>query len=471
MRPVLIIALLLMCSGCSEEQLLAPLAPGAELVVLTRNSPTTYYFDSERPTGFEYQLLREFAGRHDLKLRIKVAFTLEELIEGLAAGEAHIAAAGLSSTAARQQRFLASQPYLRQKALVIYKSGLRRPRQEEDLAGRDIVVLAGSSHVDALRELQQTIPEIQWREIRAADSLELMQLVADEKAELAIVDSTEFKVQQRLYPRLVAALSLDATEDIVWYLPRLPGAEDWRNKVNGFIAEIEASGELRRLQQQYFDITDSANRMASFTFQRQMQTRLPEWQGLIEEVAIEYQMDWRLLAAIAYQESHWNPRARSPTGVRGMMMITQATAKDLGISNRMDPRQSLRGGARFLKNLLRRLPADIDEPDRTWMALAAYNIGMGHLEDARVLTERAGLDPHLWEDVRGKLPGLQDPKIYPTVRYGFARGREAVTYVDNIRHYFSALKLSDLDRQRIQPPVQAAELLPDAAANYSPVTL
>jgi membrane-bound lytic murein transglycosylase F len=154
-----------------------------------------------------------------------------------------------------------------------------------------------------------------------------------------------------------------------------------------------------------------------------------------------------------------------------MMMITQATAKDLGISNRMDPRQSLRGGARFLKNLLRRLPADIDEPDRTWMALAAYNIGMGHLEDARVLTERAGLDPHLWEDVRGKLPGLQDPKIYPTVRYGFARGREAVTYVDNIRHYFSALKLSDLDRQRIQPPVQAAELLPDAAANYSPVTL
>lgn len=464
-------ALLVMLTGCDNPPRLPPLEAGAELVVLTRNSPTTYYFDADRPTGFEYELIRGFADQHDLQLRIKVAFTLEELIDGLASGEAHIAAAGLTRTVARSSRFIASEPYLSQEALVIYKSGNRRPRRIAALAGRDIVVLAGSSHIELLSTLQTQHPDIRWREIRAADSLELMELVAAEKAELALIDSTEFQVQQRLYPRLVSALSLTDPEDIVWYLPQLPGADIWVDAIDDYLRTIKDNGELRRLQQIHFGNVEHATRIGSLTFQQAMQTTLPRWQSLIEEVATEYQMDWRLLAAIAYQESHWDPRAKSPTGVRGMMMITQATARELGISNRMDPRQSLRGGARFLKNLLRRLPTDIDDPDRTWMALAAYNIGMGHLEDARVLTERAGLDPHLWEDVRQHLPDLQDPAIYPSVRFGFARGREAVTYVDNIRHYWSALQLTGLDEYRLEPPITADAILPGDMENFTPQTL
>ena len=461
----------MMLAGCDNPPRLPPLAPGSELVVLTRNSPTTYYFDADRPTGFEYELIRAFAEKHDLRLRVKVAFTLEELIDGLAAGEAHIAAAGLPRTAARSRRFIASAPYLKQEALVIYKSGNRRPRRTAALVDRDIVVLAGSSHVELLSTLQEQHPGIRWREIRAADSLELMELVAAEKAELAVIDSTEFQVQQRLYPRLVSALSLTEAEDIVWYLPKLPGAETWIGAINDYLRNIEANGELRRQQQIHFGNVEYATRIGSLTFQQAIQATLPRWQSLIEEVATEYQMDWRLLAAIAYQESHWDPRAKSPTGVRGMMMITQATARELGISNRMDPKQSLRGGARFLKNLLRRLPTDIGEPDRTWMALAAYNIGMGHLEDARVLTERAGMDPHLWEEVRQHLPALQDPAIYPSVRFGFARGKEAVTYVDNIRHYWSALQLIDLDEYRLQPPITADAILPQDMENFTPLAL
>jgi membrane-bound lytic murein transglycosylase F len=462
---------LLLLTGCDSSPELPPLAAGSELVVLTRNSPTTYYFDEDRPTGFEYELIRAFAERHDLRIRIKVAFTLEELINGLAVGEAHIAAAGLTRTSARSDRFIATQPYLTQEALVIYKSGQRRPRRLAALAGRDIVVLAGSSHIELLKSLQAQHPRIRWREIRAADSLELMELVAAEKAELAVIDSTEFQVQQRLYPRLVSALSLSEPEDIVWYLPRLEGAESWADAINQYFDDIDETGELKRLQQIHFGNVQYATRIGSLTFQQAMRTTLPQWQSMIEAVAREYQMDWRLLAAIAYQESHWDPRAKSPTGVRGMMMITQATARELGISNRMDPRQSLRGGARFLKNLLRRLPTDIAEPDRTWMALAAYNIGMGHLEDARVLTERAGLDPHLWEDVRQHLPDLQDPAVYPSVRFGFARGQEAVTYVDNIRHYWSALQLTGLDEYRLEPPITAESILPGDMENFIPLTL
>ena len=469
----LIAALLaaVLLSGCGERPLFDGLETGDDLIVLTRNSPTTYYFDGDQATGFEYELFKQFADARGLKLRVKVAFTLEELIAMLDNREGHFAAAGLTVTPGRSERFLASNAYITQQPLVVYKSGLHRPRDLSDLVDRDIVVLAGSSHVETLARLAEQHPGIAWREIRAADTLELMQLVTEETAELAIIDSVEFRMQQRLYPRLVAALELEAQEDIAWYVPNVEGAETFLEQINDFLAEVQASGSLEQLKERHFGHVEYASRIGSFTFQRKMRAELPQWQPIIEEVAREYRLDWRLLAAVAYQESHWNPKAKSPTGVRGMMMITLATARDLGIKDRLNPRQSLRGGARFIRNLLRRLPDDIDEPDRTWMALAAYNIGMGHLEDARILTQRNGLDPHVWQDVRAHLPQLQNPDIYPTTRFGFARGEEAVTYVDNIRHYYSVLQLQSLPENRLQPPTNSSELIAERWQSRLPKAL
>ncbi|MBT5066913.1 MAG: transglycosylase SLT domain-containing protein, partial [Halieaceae bacterium] len=217
----------------------------------------------------------------------------------------------------------------------------------------------------------------------------------------------------------------------------------------------------------------NASRIESFTFQKAVEMQLPKWRPLIEKVAQEFRIDWRLLAAISYQESHWDPTARSPTGVRGMMMLTRPTAKEMGVTNRLDAEQSLRGGARFLNSLLRRLPSDIDDPDRTWMALAAYNIGMAHLEEARRLTEGNGQDPHLWQDVRAKLPDLQNPAIYPHLRHGFARGKEAVTYIDNIRHYYTTLQLKDIPSRAVSPPLNIREVTrsKDALLNWNPLSL
>ena len=149
-------------------------------------------------------------------------------------------------------------------------------------------------------------------------------------------------------------------------------------------------------------------------------------------------------------------------------MLTQVTADELGVKDRTDAAESLRGGARFFKDLLRRLPADIEEPDRTSMALAAYTVGMGHLEDARVLTEKSGQDPHLWPDVRAHLPQLQNPDIFPMTRFGFAEGNQAVTYVDNIRHYEGMLALESLPSSRLTPPIQVNELLPEHQ-RYAPL--
>ena len=453
--------LALAVSGCSDQSLYQRLERDGELILLTRNSPTTYYFDGDEATGFDYDLIKGYAESRNYTLRVKAAFTLEELISRLAKGEAHLAAAGLTVTPERSARFLASDPYLTQKPLVVYKSGQRRPREVSELAGRDLVVLAGSSHIETLTTLQEQIPGLTWREIRAADTLELMQLVTEEKAELAIIDSVEFRMQQQLYPRLVAALELEKQEVMAWYLHPGEGARAMQADLNAYLSEIEASGDLQKLKDRHFGTLDFASRLGTFTFRRKLETDLPRWQALIQDVAAEYQLDWRLLAAIAYQESHWDPEARSPTGVRGMMMITQVTARELGVTDLLDPRQSLRGGARFLKDLQRRLPPDIENPDRLWMALAAYNIGMGHLEDARILAERRGMDPHLWQDVRAQLPSLQNPDIYPTTRFGFARGEEAVTYVDNIRQYYSILQLQSVPDARLQPPVDSRALSQD----------
>jgi len=466
-----LLCLALLLPGCSDQSLYQRLERDGELVVLTRNSPTTYYFDGDTPTGFDYDLIKAYADSRGYTLRVKAAFTLEELISRLTQREAHIAAAGLTVTPERSARFLASDPYLTQKPLVIYKSGQLRPRTPQDLADRDLVVLAGSSHVETLNTLKADLPGLNWREIRAADTLELMQLVSEQKADLAIIDSVEFRMQQQLYPRLVAALELDRDEVMAWYLHPGEGAQDLQADLNTFLQEAETSGLLQRLKDRHFGTLEFASRLGTFTFQRKMRSDLPQWQPLMEEVAAEYQLDWRLLAAMAYQESHWDPEARSPTGVRGMMMLTQVTANELGVTDILDPRQSLRGGARFLKDLQRRLPPDIEEPHRLWMALAAYNIGMGHLEDARILTERNRMDPHLWQDVRSRLPELQNPDIYPTTRFGFARGQEAVTYVDNIRQYYSILQLQSVPSLKMQPPVDPEVLAADTINLQVPLAL
>ena len=460
-RLITLIFSLSLLLGCLESSELTSVEAGQELVVVTRNTPTTYFFDGDRASGFDYSLVKRFAQQQDMTLRIKVAFSLPELFDMLEQGEAHIAAAGLSKSSERDTRFHPSLPYLHQKALVVYKSGSLRPHTLGEITGRDLIVVAGSAHIESLKVLQSQMPDLSWREIHAADSLELMQLVTDGKAELAIVDSIEFSIQQRLFPRIVAALELGESTPVVWYMPGTSAGAETQLLVDNFMEAAHASGEIAQLERLHFGRFMHASRLGSLVFQRKVRNALPAWQPLIETVAKEYQMDWTLLAAIAYQESHWDPQARSRTGVRGMMMLTQATANELGIADRTDAAQSLRGGARFLKDLHRRLPSDINEPDRTSMALAAYTIGMGHLEDARVITERAGGNPHLWPDVRAHLPELQNPSVFASTKYGFAEGGQAVTYVDNIRHYEGILQLQSLPDQRLSPPLEVRALLPE----------
>ncbi len=397
-----------------------------------------------------------------VELRIKPVFELPAIFEKLQREDAELAAAGLSLTSERAGIYPHSVPYFKLTPQIVYVAGTFRPRSVDDLVGMNIVALSGSSHVTLLRKLQQSHPDLTWQEVAEADSMGLLEMVNTGAAQLAVINSNEFQVQQSLYPRLKKAFDLTDQQDMVWYLP--PAADNRRllARINALLTRLQANGALDRLREQFFGHSAGVSRVSAHTFSRNMRRVLPSVQPLIKQVAHEYQLTWQLLAAVAYQESHWNPRAASPTGVRGMMMLTLPTAREMGVSNRLDPLQSLRGGARYLKNIRRRLPERIAEPDRTWFALAAYNIGLGHLEDARVLTQRQGGNPDRWQDVMERLPLLQKSRYYKTTRYGYARGREAVTYVQNIRHYYNTLRWQNIPDNKPLPPLQAAKYLPPA---------
>ncbi len=460
--PVITLVLLGWLAACNNGgDTLQRIQSRGELLVATRNSPTTFFLGRDGPTGFEYALAELLARDLGVSLKVKPAFTLDGLFQMLRRGEADLAAAGLTLTDERAMQFPYSAPYLELEPQVVYLAGQRRPRDIEGLLNRKVAVLANSSHAEFLRGLQQSShPELEWEEVDTADTMELLDLLDSGKAELAIIDSNEFSAQQSLYSRVKVAFKLGVRQDMVWYLQ--PGQDNARlqARIDRFFDRLQSDGTLARLQQLYFEHTQGFSRISSHTFNLNMRRTLPKYKSLIQKVAQEYQLDWQLLAAIAYQESHWNPQATSPTGVRGMMMLTKPTAKELGVTNRVDPLQSLRGGARYLKDLRRRLPKQIQEPDRTWFALAAYNIGLGHLEDARVLTQRQGGDPNRWEQVRERLPLLQKSAHYKTVRYGYARGEEAASYVRNIRHYQNILNWQDIADNKPSPPIQVDDYLP-----------
>ena len=176
--------------------------------------------------------------------------------------------------------------------------------------------------------------------------------------------------------------------------------------------------------------------------------RLPKYKETFVKASKETNIPWELLAAVGYQESYWNPNAKSPTGVRGLMMLTRRTAKEMGVKDRTDPTQSIMGGARYLKKLLKRLPDYLDESDRIWFALASYNVGYYHLRDALALAIWQNKNPTKWYDVSQVLPLLSHKKHYKRLPYGHARGLEPVIYVKRIKDFYDILLKQSLENKK-----------------------
>ena len=409
------------------------------LVVATRRSPATYFNGATGPDGLEYALVNAFARHLGVQVRFVFPDTLEELIDATERGGVHMAAAGLTITESREQRLSFTLPYQYVTEQLIYRRGTERPRALTDIAAGDLHIVAGSSHEETLRRLRETeFPDLSWQTHPGNSSSKLLSQVDQGRLRLTVADSNASALNRRVFTRTAKAFELGDTKPIAWAFSNL-GDASLRKAACRFLQGLERDGTLKRLRARYFGHSGRLNFVDTREFWRHVRDRLPRYRAYFERAAEQTGIDWRLLAAIGYQESHWREDAVSPTGVRGIMMLTQATAKHIGIEDRNDPEQSIIGGAKYLRVVEEKIPDRIPEPNRMWLTLAGYNIGFGHLEDARILTERDGANPDLWLEVKQRLPLLSRKKYYETVRHGRARGREPVDYVDNIRNYYDLL--------------------------------
>lgn len=396
---------------------------------------TTYYNGSVTQEGFEYELVKGFAQYLDVKLEVYPFYSYAELIEQLDSKRVDLLAANITMTEARKQSYKFGPAYQSLNFELVYQKGRDRPRQLNDLQG-GLTIIANDLYREPMQDKAVELANFEWQETADKDIEELLEMVANGELDYTISDSNILAVARRRYPNLGIGFSITDTLKLGWMLNKETD-DSLRAALLEYFGQVQASGQLAALEDKYFGHVRTFDFVDTRAFVRAATNTLPTFKNMFETYAGD--IDWRLLAAMAYQESHWDPKAVSPTGVRGMMMLTLATAKDMDVDDRTDAEQSIRGGARYFASLLRRIPARIQIPDREWMALAAYNIGLGHLEDARRLTQRLGYNPDLWIDVKKHLPLLRQKKYYKTTRFGYARGNEAVNYVENIRRYYDSL--------------------------------
>ncbi|HET7370053.1 MAG TPA: membrane-bound lytic murein transglycosylase MltF [Gammaproteobacteria bacterium] len=454
MRLVGAAALALLLATCAQPpSLLAQIKELGVLRVVTRNSPTTFYFGPRGPAGFEYDLARLFAEDIGVRLEVYAPLSLTDVLNAVRDGYADIAAAGLSVTRTREQHLRFGPPYQYVTQKVIYRYGEPRPDSPAELVDHSLMVVADSSHAERLEALHKQYPKLEWLASDAVESEELLAQVAHGDLDYTVADSNEFALDRRYYPELRAAFDLKAPEPLAWAFRRTGDLSLYHAAV-AFFSRIRADGKLAQIIERYFGASDDFDYVGTRTFIHDIKTLLPDYQPWFREAGDDTGIDWRLLAAIGYQESHWDPHAVSPTGVRGVMMLTLSTAGDLGIENRINPEQSIIGGAQYFALMKERIPDEVREPDRTWMALAAYNVGIGHIFDAREITRERGGNPDRWIDVRASLPLLTEKKWYSQTKYGYARGEQPLIYVANIRSYYSILNW--ITSQPSEPPEDPA---------------
>ncbi|MBV8973727.1 MAG: membrane-bound lytic murein transglycosylase MltF [Sinobacteraceae bacterium] len=427
-------------SGCgkSAPPALDAIRARGELRVATLNLPTCYYLGAERTEGLEFELASAYAARLGVKLNMYPLENERALQAELDAGRADLAAASLTNNPAWSRVADAAGVYARIPQLVVYERNGVRPRETLQLESARLAVRADSAQERILQHLRSTVaPQLNWEQT-APSAADPVEDVDSGQAQYAIVDAREFSFARHLYPNVQVGFALPEERPVQWMVRR--NAPGLLASVNAFFRDLQYTGRLAQLLQQSSGDTRPFAYEESREFQQHVAERLPQYRAWFEKAAAENGLDWRLLAAIGYQESKWDPRAQSDEGARGVMMLTAATAQSLGLKDRSDAEQSIYAGARYLAQVRDKVPERIPEPDRTWLTIAAYNVGFGHLEDARIITQSLGKDPDSWAEVRLRLPLLAQERWYTRARRGYARGWEPVQFVDRIQRYLRLLE-------------------------------
>ncbi len=412
------------------------------LNVVLLNAPSTYYIGTDGKQGFEYDLLKSYAQHLGADLNITAAHTIKEAIALSKNPAIHITSAALAKTPIRKETFNFGPSYFEVQEQVICHRGMLRskkfPRDVEELSGLRITVGEDTSYSETITSLQNDGFDINATFTSEFSTEELLAKVASNEIDCTIADSNIYSINLRYFTEIALAFSISGREQLAWLLAE--NTPELEADMYAWLNSFNQRGGMTQLKDHYYSYVLFFDYYNTKMFYKRIKSRLPKYEKYFKEMGKKYEIPWTLLASISYQESHWNPKAKSHTGVRGLMMLTRKTAKLLGVKNRLNPKQSIRGGTRHIKQMIKFVPKEVEGENRLKFALAAYNIGMGHIHDAQKLAKKIGLNQNVWSDLKIVLPLLSQKKYYKTLKFGYARGAEPVKYVEAIYNYRNILE-------------------------------
>ncbi|MDU9050434.1 MAG: membrane-bound lytic murein transglycosylase MltF [Candidatus Electrothrix sp. Rat3] len=408
-----------------------------KLRVIMTNNANVYYRYREEYMGFEYDLVRAFAEYLGVDLEIMTP-EWDTMFQLLDAGKADLVAAGLTVTPSREALADFSDGHLEvQQQVIVHKSN-DTLQELADLEGKIIHLRAGTSYAERIREFREDGYALQTVLHRNLPTEELIRQVAIGEIEATVADSNIALLNQRYYPDMRISFPIEEVQTVAWAVRT--GETELLNQINTFFELIKENGVFGRIYERYYRDVSIFDYVDLKKFHKRLKTRLPKYKHIIRKETKKYGFDWRMIVAVMYQESHFDPRARSHTGVRGLMQVTKATAREMGIRNRLDPAQSIRAGVGYLAKLYARFADIKDADERLLFALASYNIGYGHVRDAQKICRRKGWNHRRWAAMEKALPLLRLKRYYKDTEYGYARGTEPVRYIRRILLYFDIIK-------------------------------
>ena len=405
--------------------------------------------------GYEYELLTRLAKHLDLKLEIKVVHSIDKMMEMLNSGEGDLIAYNLTVTKERQKSIAFALHHTTTRQVLVQRKpeNWRKMKLHEidatllhspiELIGKEIHITAGSSYIGRLKNLSEEIGA-DLNIVEAPDSIsaeKLIELVATDSINYTVDDENIAKLMQFQYPIIDISMALSLPQRIAWGVRKKSPL--LLKEINNWLTKLKKKTEYYVIYRKYFESRYSFKRRINSEYFSQTGGNISVYDNLIKEYSDSLGWDWRLLASLIYQESQFHPDKTSWAGAKGLMQLMPATAKQFGAVNTANVHQNVKAGVKYLKWLTKYWENEItDSTERIKFVMASYNIGHGHIEDARRLAEKYGANHNIWNDnVEVYLLKKSDPKYHndPVVRNGYARGKETVKYVreifDRFEHY------------------------------------
>ncbi|HNQ82819.1 MAG TPA: transporter substrate-binding domain-containing protein [Bacteroidales bacterium] len=426
-----------------------------KLIATTNYNSTDYFIYRGEPMGYQYEKLKMFADYLDVELEIKVALNLDEAFTSLEEGKADVIAMGLAQTRDRVEKYDFSSPIFQTRQMLVQrkpdnwrkmrtwddieKSLIRNPL---DLAGKTVIVQKSSAYAGRLENLSEEIGapiNVQVDPLMEAE--QLVEAVAKGEIDFTVCDEHMAAFFERQHSELDIRTPISFPQNIGWVVRH--DSDSLLAAINDWLGESESTLASRHLMDKYFN-----NPRASFMARSEKINmggkQISEYDEILRNISRQHDFDWRLVASLVYQESQFQPEVKSWAGAFGLMQLMPATAKLFGIDSTASEFQQIEAGVMFMKKIDDELPRDIkDRSERIKFILAAYNVGIAHVMDARRLAEKHGKDPNVWTgNVDYYILNKSNPKYYrdSVVRYGYARGEETYQFVNEVLDRFEHYK-------------------------------